>query len=1825
MNYKSFLASITVFFIAPNYLMEMNNDFYLKNNEIVKIFSEYNKTGNQFIGLHLSNQNSTDLALSNNKNQTEPPLILKFGEKNFPDTKHNGDLFNNNGDKTSYIEEYCRSLNFILVEKGINNLTINGKIIEGTSITDGVLYKTQEDNKDPDRILTNFQTATLTNLPKCFSNYEDFEYEKELSRTTQLAFDKLYKWRGCFYNTLNLDTIYREELKKCNDTLPEKYLNDPEIIKGLTESTQYIDTLDSIFKKFNSQNSWGKTVEETYKNHQIKCDFLKKIKPLLNIEKIFYENCNKAIDYDKFSKILKEYQKKFDLLNKLDIKYNNSGYKLFIELKSLLEDYKNNINKKEQKHTDGEPILRENLRQYLNLATELISLHKEMQIQIEHYKLKRYIRIQHDDEELTDYNKKPLYIGSYAHISPAYSYNQDEKKFVPINDITTGIIHSAGISFETNQSPWYNYYKKTGYQELYNDINYRIFDIFGAAFQLAKKNNKNTLYIKMPYIGLGNFLRLYEDKPEEYFVSSFYCQSFINNFEYFFNKKKEYGIDQFTIFFGDGDETYNAKNKSLKKLVNNYINEKKLSKELKDAFENNFITDIDTVDTFNLKGIERRNNNAICLFVRAGDEYANYLNGGIADKSLEQKWLGLPTYGTYPEIVFPEIIATGPFTPLLALQLPKENIIVNKTPEFFETINNKAYDYNNIKEKIQTPYRHIIRSIEDSINECTINKDKKEIILCHISNFVSAFLKDLNNDGINYGRGQDSSDTKKLDLFLDQNNFFYFFHDLLEKIKQTANTDKLTIDMDSLFDGLNEIKNLPIYNNFKKLIRNTITLISKENLYPNIQFKYTHYVKEEIKDIEETINNGNGTNTDYGDACYKMTALFSYETHKDRIIDEKHSYKIPGDQREFLLGNKDEKEKSTKIINTELDKIKKNWDSNFNLNNKTKNENEQAWQIKFNDKLNQNTKEDMTILQYFQNLNDLNHIINEAITKYFIQEKDKNITGMQKAIIKTAQNQEYQKVFFKLLSKYINCSLYVGDSEHNPIKLIELPINDSINTFINNLVKNKAQKHHSNEKWNIIGLLSSNVFKRLDQETRNKMNEMKVLKINTNTKNINFKSKFNNFIKCYEVNIDYSKTNNSINNNKDNAQVNEPGKDNPKHLITFYGEKDKNIDDTTFKEHYYNRDPNANIKQPLLLEKILEIIENPQIWNDIVDNCSIIYPEKYDYEEVKNMFQLKAPTYINAKARNRNRELIDNLWDCFLEEDVIKNNKINNNTYNKSTIPAFISGLFPWFKFNGQKKKLIEEEDKLGIIFAHAVNFESRDTLDYKNYLDQSGNINKNKSNDLQEYIQNITDTIIYSGIELTKKGKKEICYLRIPAIGLGAFKKEYSEQKTSLESLYLEAFKQSLIKYNQLAENNNIQIYIDFFNFANISQYSKAYQEIFKEFSNTTSLFGNGCSVFDSRHTSKNVTGDKKERVQTIIVHAGDAHSYLGNRGYYDRSLERCLLGYMNNDYLTPAHTLNLLLQYFFISDENKVKLTNKETFQQTDNNCNELEQNIKNEIEEIKINNYTTTEKGEIEFARITDKINNIDIIMNLKFYYQKPNEPNKQKDSLFKTDCLKKINQLRETLKNVIEKQKKEEQEKIDRQPLILIDGNELNALIEEFSKIKTAEFLYRDHFGTKQINYYNGTGEIFDQIVEKLNDVIQKFDKLLYEKLTMPENQETYQKTIKNIEEYIKNLPHANYLNNNKIDTNKIKNWYDPNQEIEVAAVKSENKEAPVAEVVRVVPVVGTGKNPKKIQWPTYLGGLAGVILLITVLKYRNNIYTSIESFCNKNIFKKKVII
>jgi hypothetical protein len=988
--------------------------------------------------------------------------ILNNYKETITQTEHFN--FQPSHNKQQYNLDYSTALKKLLQDTGTKITISNGKIVD-TPITNCILQRSLEYNENINDTRKNIKTASLINLPKCSSDYN----------TNIENCKKIFSWRYFLYNELNLDTTHREQLQEYNDILPEKYLDDPNTIISLLEFNEYIANIThSKYEELHKEIEPIDTVSQPYKDHYNKTKFAKNLESLLKQEEIFYQTyLNNNDSLNKYTNLLKELDRK----------------SIYSEL-TWEELNTKTFNMADEDQNKFYETLQSNLLKFSTITTELIVLHKKMQALISNYKLKRHIRIETEKQEASDLIKKPFYTGALAHLCDAYQYMPNTQSFDLIKNISTGIVHSAGISFEPEASIWYNYHLKTNNNnELYNDINRRVFDIFGSAFELAKKNNLYTLYINMPCIGIEN--------EEE--ISCFYYQSFINNFEYFFNNKNQYNINSFTIIFGGQDATANIKNQSLTKLLNEHIFKIKDNQALQDAFKNNFLTNIDPANLFNLKSVDMNIKNTLCVFVT---------NDYMGDKNLEQQSQNLPLYGVYP-IVIPQIITTTPLLPLLTLGLQEENIKFSYAPT--------------------------------------------------------------------------------------QNKKF--------------NTED-----------------------------NAMTILTIE--------------------------------------------------------------------REYL-----------------------------------------------------------------------------------------------------------------------------------------------------------------------------------------------------NTHNIDFQSKFNRFINEYRKNITYP------NNDTKNTTNNTDSKENT-HTITFYGTEDNMISDTIYDDCYGKRDPYIKTKQPALLKKTIETVSNPERWHEIINNIFLIFPERYNFQEVKKMFQLKRSTYIAGHPGKTSEDFIKNLWDAF-PDDITNTN--TNTIYDKETIPAFPCGLFPWFSFNTQQQELTENEKKLGIIFAHAVNFESNKSIDYKQFLSDNGTIQPAKLQALKQYIQDITDTIIYSGITLTKKANKNNCYFRIPAIGLGAFKNAYKDTKNPLEEFYVSAFCNSWNKYKQ--REKNITIYIDFFLFTPNDNYTNSFKNSFNNNDNIK-LYGPKIGVMDSSKINPQLN-DKAKSTQTIIVHAGDAHSYLGNRGYYDVSLERVLLGYYNNNYLSPAHTLNILLQYFFAPEK--------------------------------------------------------------------------------------------------------------------------------------------------------------------------------------------------------------------------------------------------------------------------------------------------------------------
>lgn len=521
--------------------------------------------------------------------------------------------------------------------------------------------------------------------------------------------------------------------------------------------------------------------------------------------------------------------------------------------------------------------------------------------------------------------------------------------------------------------------------------------------------------------------------------------------------------------------------------------------------------------------------------------------------------------------------------------------------------------------------------------------------------------------------------------------------------------------------------------------------------------------------------------------------------------------------------------------------------------------------------------------------------------------------------------------------------------------------------------------------------------------------------------------------------------------------------------------------------------------------------------------------------------------------------------------------------------------------------------------------------------MDQNGNIQKDKIDSLKDYIQNITDTIIYSGIELTKKANKKDCYFRIPLIGLGQFKLEYKDTATTLESLYLSSFKKSFDEYSNL-ENNNITIYIDFFNFDNNKTYRDNYNNIFTNTQNTF-LHPSG-NIFNSKEISKNVL-KKQDLVQTIIVHAGDGHSGLGNRGYYDNSLERQLLGYMNNDYLTPAHTLNILLQYFFLSEDSKNQRNREDGKKQINNQNNNLFEQainiIKEDINKINLDNYKSTEEGKKEFTTIETKIDNIYNLMSLSNYYK---DQNQDKNQIFAKEYSALSNK-RDNLANLLQQKEEIKAQEEKRNKEIKDEAQPLDELINEYWNTQKYAFYYSTQdAGSNQV-----TAEIVKNIEVRLNNVINGLNKELYNNLKFDENKKKFKETVEHIKDYIKKtLPQRQYQRGLKINIDEInKNWYDPKHQtvVEISTTnllkqeeisipqhpKPEEKPEKKSEEnnIKEIPYQeqknDQSQKPKKSKWHIYLGSFAGLALLIAIFKYRNSIYEFIENSFLGKIFIK----
>jgi hypothetical protein len=212
-----------------------------------------------------------------------------------------------------------------------------------------------------------------------------------------------------------------------------------------------------------------------------------------------------------------------------------------------------------------------------------------------------------------------------------------------------------------------------------------------------------------------------------------------------------------------------------------------------------------------------------------------------------------------------------------------------------------------------------------------------------------------------------------------------------------------------------------------------------------------------------------------------------------------------------------------------------------------------------------------------------------------------------------------------------------------------------------------------------------------------------------------------------------------------------------------------------------------------------------------------------------------------------------------------------------------------------------EGQRSVGIVYASGLNFETTNTLDYK-FFKEIGSNN-------QEEMKKAMEVILFERVSLWIEAalaqineSRHINYIIIPRIGLGAFSSCYNELQCtiSLAELYYETYRKVICQKARVLHKKNVRIV--FHNYAANANNSipeeitkcqaliqNAYNEQgFSEHQKAVFIYSGSSSVYQMAWVG-NLDPEKKEKSYfSVIIHAGDNHSYFNNGCLVDDSMEK-------------------------------------------------------------------------------------------------------------------------------------------------------------------------------------------------------------------------------------------------------------------------------------------------------------------------------------------------
>jgi hypothetical protein len=221
MKYTTILIIFLTVFINPIFTMEEEHS---KNIKAGHLLTEYSKKLGHFKGLSfIPSSKLVEIKPQQNYSQEKYPLSHKYPAHLLPNHygKHK---FRNNTEKCYFAKCYFTELEKMFRESS-NKIEIEDGKIKSPFFKECVFSRSLLPNELEAKVITKMYVSGLTNLPICYSNYDEFKIktnngdnknDSELEKNYK-KIEAIYNWRHYMYKHMEIEKTYQDKLEKCEN------------------------------------------------------------------------------------------------------------------------------------------------------------------------------------------------------------------------------------------------------------------------------------------------------------------------------------------------------------------------------------------------------------------------------------------------------------------------------------------------------------------------------------------------------------------------------------------------------------------------------------------------------------------------------------------------------------------------------------------------------------------------------------------------------------------------------------------------------------------------------------------------------------------------------------------------------------------------------------------------------------------------------------------------------------------------------------------------------------------------------------------------------------------------------------------------------------------------------------------------------------------------------------------------------------------------------------------------------------------------------------------------------------------------------------------------------------------------------------------------------------------------------------------------------------------------------------------------------------------------------------------------------------------------